>query len=277
MNGLNKILALLLLPAILVASAQRAPAQIAAAQAASSQSACSDWKNGVFHVYLKHEGGTHYVVYRDGDNETEINLNKGDSTVWKVKWLDDCTYSVHYLSGNTPIPRHVADHLQHHDLIYKMKKATPDYYTYSEYWDNARGLSLESDTVWLSEKASSAYNPYVRAAGGDTSGCAVLYLYRPKKVALSLSAMPLYLNDINLCSMKNGGHFIFLVPRAGTYTLSAKLLGTEQSLPLQIEPGKKYFIQCTMNWGVYSAGLRNYKLVLQQVPEDQGNTEFHAN
>jgi|GEM_PF-5201360 hypothetical protein len=266
MNGIHKLLTLLLLPAALVAYVPDAAAQ----------AACADWKNGVFHVYLKHEGGAHYVIYRDGDKETEINLNKGDSTVWKVQWLDDCTYSVHYLSGNTPITRHTSEYLQRHNLVYKIKKATPNYYTYSEFWDNARGLSLESDTVWLSEKASSAYNPHVRSAGGDTTGCAVLYLYRQKKIALSLSVMPLYLNNVSLCNMKNNGHFIFLLPKAGTYTLSAKLLGAEQSLPIQVEPGKKYFIQCTMNWGVYS-GLRNYKLVLQQVPADQGNTEFHAN
>ena len=67
--------------------------------AQSKAPSCAELKEGVFHSYPKNSA-EHYISIREGNQVHEINLTTGDSSLWQIKWLEDCIYSLKYVSGN---------------------------------------------------------------------------------------------------------------------------------------------------------------------------------
>ena len=49
---------------------------------------CEDIKNGVFYSYPKNVS-KQYQLTRKGDIQKETDLITGDSSIWKVTWLND--------------------------------------------------------------------------------------------------------------------------------------------------------------------------------------------
>ena len=206
----------------------------------------------------------------------------GDSTVWKVNWVDDCTYTLKYISGGK-IDEETFKILKKHKLAYEITKVTNDYYLYKGYLDNSSNNLIQSDTMWLTEKVNITNNELFRQipdAGilrknhfSDTSKYAVLYLYRPGKITNSLGNYLLYFNDNILCVAKNNSGFIFKIMKEGQYNISSRLYKDESAVQLDVKFGKTYYVKSMIHWAI-SKRLYNFKLETAIVSPDTGIEEF---
>lgn len=59
---------------------------------------CKDFRTGTFVL----EGDTNYKFVRTSDTQIETNLSTGDTTVFDITWLDDCSYRLNFREGYYP-------------------------------------------------------------------------------------------------------------------------------------------------------------------------------
>ena len=112
---------------------------------------CSSIGNGTFYAYPKNSD-EQYMYIRNGDTQTERNQLTGDSSVWKINWLNGCVYTMQYVSGSAKVDAGVKDFLQEHKLAIKIETVTSGYYVYKSYADKVSGNFLSADTMWLQPK-----------------------------------------------------------------------------------------------------------------------------
>jgi len=243
---------------------------------------CGAFRKGVFHVYQS-STGNHYILYRNGSTEKEVIDGKEDSTIWNIQWQGDCDYTLEYVSGNIPLTDKEEKFLRKHKLAYHLQPAGADNCVYTETIDKPTGTLIEKDTIRLHEVAISLHPAPValqlrseaalrQLHFSDTSHYAVVYIYRPKKLKLSLSPYNMYINDNLVCVMKNNSGFMFAVFREGDITLKSQLAKDTCSLTLTIQFGKRYYVRSTNEWGIHWTG--NSKLAMAAVPAAQGKDEF---
>ncbi len=246
--------------------------------------ACSNLKNGIFYSYPKNTSDR-YISVREGEIQTEVNLKNGDTTVWQVSWLNDCSYVVKYVSGAKTASKDVIDVLKKHKLVYEMGKVTDDYYVFTGHFDKTSNTAFQNDTMWLHEKAVVANNELFKLVTNqnvlrkehfsDTSKYALLCLYRPGKVTNSLSSFLVYFDDNLMYVAKNNSGAIFKVLKEGIFTLKSRLYKDESSLKLSVEFGNRYYVKSMIHWGIYSR-LYNFKLEMASVPPEVGKVEFES-
>src|SRR3954447_22153095 len=84
---------------------------------------CNDVKTGVFHIYPKNSAD-HYIDVREGEFVRETKANTSDSSLYKISWLNDCTYSLQYLSGSEKMTEEMSKFLKKHRMVYEMQNVT---------------------------------------------------------------------------------------------------------------------------------------------------------
>lgn len=243
---------------------------------------CEDLKYGIFHYYPKNSSD-HDVNIREGEFVREINSKSGDSIIWQIKWVDECVYSLKYISGNRPIPEENLKFIKKHKLVYEIGRITKDYYLFKGYVDKVSDLPIQTDTMWLNEKINRVSNEVFKpvannsilkkAKFSDTSKYAVLYLYRPKKLSNSLGNYFVYFDDNLMCVAKNNSGYIFKILKEGTFEVKSKLLKDESAVKVNVKFGKAYYIKSSIKWGITSR-LYNFKLEMANVSPEVGIPEF---
>lgn len=63
---------------------------------------CKGFKTGKFTLTDKTIAGK-YIIERNDSLQIEIDLNKGDTSKYKVTWVNDCEYQLHILEGRDEI------------------------------------------------------------------------------------------------------------------------------------------------------------------------------
>jgi hypothetical protein len=244
---------------------------------------CSALKTGVFYSYPKNTADK-YVTYREKGIAKEYDLVKGDSSIWKVDWKDDCTYSLKYVSGSAKLNPEMADFFRKHTLLYTIREATADYYVFNTFLDKLKGIRLGSDTMWMRKKLNhvptrlfeAVANPQAlkKARFSDTSQYAVVYLYRPGKFTNSINAdIMVSFDELPIAQTPNKTAYIFKVFQPGNHTFTSRLDKDESKAAVNIEMGKSYYVKSAINWGIYSLS-KNYKLEMIIMPEKEGKAEF---
>jgi hypothetical protein len=247
-----------------------------------STPACSGLGSGIYYSYPKNTHGR-YTFLREGTREKEFNLDTGDSTVWEIQWQGDCSYTMKFLSGNDPLTPGQQEFLKKHQVAFRVEKITGDYYIYAAYVDRVSHLFLEKDTIWLHEKVNPADNELHRFIPSeaallqlhftDTSRYAVIYLYRPAKLANSFSTFPVYCNDDLLWIARNKTGCLIRMLKEGEIELKSRLFKDEVSVKVNIQFGHVYYIKSMFHWGIPSS-LYNFKLEMAAVGPEQGQPEF---
>ena len=166
--------------------------------------ACADIHEGIFYNYPRNST-SQYADLREGEYLHETDITTGDTSLWKIKWNDDCTYTLSLVDMNGKNEKPTRELMKKHKLVFTIGNLTDDYYTFSGYLDKPNSVLLASDTMWLHEKVNiKGSHLFERIAGGDktkavrisnTATYALLYIYRPGKITLSLANYLLYLND----------------------------------------------------------------------------------
>ncbi|MEO6329832.1 MAG: hypothetical protein ABIO55_12915 [Ginsengibacter sp.] len=243
---------------------------------------CVDLKNGTFNSYPKNSS-EHYLLYRDGEFQKEVNTKTMDTVLWKVNWINDCVYSLQYLSGSVKITQEQSDLYKKHKLVYEIKNVTPDYFVFTGYLDKISTAILANDTVWMKEKLFIPDNNLFqevtkpstlkKAHFSDTSKYAVLYIYRPGKVACSIVDNIIYFDDNLMCVETNKSAHIFKILKEGKFKIMAKANKKEAVMQLEVDFGKKYYLKAASKFG-HCTLETCCSPQLTTVEEDKGATEF---
>lgn len=109
----------------------------------------------------------------------------------------------------------------------------------------------------------------------DTSRYAIVYLYRPRKLTLSLSGFPVYCNDTLFWIARNRTGCLVKILKEGEMEWKSKLFKDESSVKVNIQFGHVYYIKSMIHWGI-SSRLYNFKLEMADVSPDIGRPEFEA-
>ena len=117
-----------------------------------SQSAvtCKDLKTGRFYYYPQ-TASDRLVYSREGELQKEINLTTGDTSLWEIEWLNDCTYTLQYMGGNKSEGAYYALYKKHKAII-QIISVTNEYFIYKGYRDKISDIVTSTDTLWLKEK-----------------------------------------------------------------------------------------------------------------------------
>ena len=243
---------------------------------------CSDVHEGIFYNYPKNSPDK-YVDIREGDYVRERNLVTGDTSLWKMKWNDDCTCTMSLVDMNGKLEQQTRDLIKKHKLVFAINRLTDDYYTYTGYLDKTSNAPLVTDTIWLHEKVNIVSNElfkrvpenevFKKKVFNDTSAYALLYVYRPGKTTLSLASYLVYFDNNLMCIAQNNTGFLFKILKEGKFELKSRLNKDEASLPLNIQFGKTYFVKTMLQWGMYKH-LSNYKLENKEMTKEEGFADF---
>src|SRR5438034_11734209 len=82
---------------------------------------------GEFHTYPKNTS-SYFIIRRQDDLQKEIDARTGDSTIWKVRWHKDNTYTLKFVSSSDKRVSLNAYYLKHHDVVYNVPTITKDFY-----------------------------------------------------------------------------------------------------------------------------------------------------
>ena len=239
---------------------------------------CLDIKTGIFHIYPKNSPD-HYVDRREGEFVIETKMNTVDTSLYKINWLNDCTYALQYLSGSEKMTDKMVKFLKKHKLVYEILTVTNNYYVYKGYIDKRSNLPISTDTVWFNEKDTAVNNTIYKQVSlreamiKDTSNYALLYLYRPGKITNSLSDYLIYFNDNIMCLAKNNSGYIFKIFKEGKFELKSRLLKDESVIDIEVKKGETYYIKSMIHWGVKSR-FYNFKLEMAEENKEVGQAEF---
>ena len=112
---------------------------------------CTAIYTGRFFQYKK-ENQLYSTIVRQDSLQTEINTQTGDTSYWKIRWTDNCTFSCQYLSGLKSKSEQELDFYKQSILFFKIKTLEKDYYTYdAELKFNSQSNTF-SDTLWRRTK-----------------------------------------------------------------------------------------------------------------------------
>ena len=246
---------------------------------------CSSVKNGIFFSYPKNSADK-YVSKREGLYQNEKNLLTGDSTVYKVEWIDNCKYTLKLLTSSGKMTAAEKDFWENHKLVYTITGIDKNYYTYNGYADKSSNLLLTTDTMWLNEKINYLSNELIQPLKNetilkkshftDTSKYAVLYLYRAGKFAASQVDMLTYFDDNLICDSRSGSAFIFKILKEGNFKLLSVSNMNKKftELPLSIKFGQKYYVNSSAKFTINMSSL--YTPALKLVDADKGAEEFQT-
>lgn len=224
-----------------------------------------------------------YADMRNGDIQSEKNLITGDSSLWKIKWQNDCTYTMQYISGNIKMSVEQVVFFQTHKILTKIETVTAEYYVYKTYIDKAAGAFITADTMWMQPKIIPGNNKLFeqvltnaalkKLKFSDTSSYALLYVYRPGRFTGSKGEYIVYFDDNAMCVSKNNTALIFKIFKEGSFKLSAKLF-TQKLIEekIEIEFGKSYYLKAGLKFtGTTGSG---WKPDMKIVEEAKGVEEF---
>lgn len=211
---------------------------------------CEDLKNVTFYSYPKNSADR-YKTERNGDIQKETNLKTGEFTTWKIKWPNDCIYSLKYESGKMTEAEHKI--VDKYKVITRITSVAPEYYTYECHLENLRNPIIVTDTAWLVEKKQVSDNTLFIAVNPDTikskalknnSGYALLYVYRKGKFFCSKADYLVYFDTNLMYAATNRSQYVFKIFKEGKFKLSARISDKKtKDLELDIKFGSKYYVE----------------------------------
>lgn len=109
---------------------------------------CNAIHKGRFYFYPK-SSNKKYKIIRDGKIQKEITLSTDDTAIYKINWIDDCTYTLDHISGGIKIP----EGIKKKPIIYtQFVSITSDYYLFKPCMDSLNSKYCLKDTMWSKAK-----------------------------------------------------------------------------------------------------------------------------
>lgn len=114
---------------------------------------------------------------------------------------------------------------------------------------------------------SSALKAQQNSTGSNDNNYATLYLYRFYN-GMAIQPYGVKLNDSLICYMESGSAFEVKIAKTGKVLLTAKTESTRK-LELNLKPGEKYYILCTLD-----PGFMQYNANLKLVSNEKGEKQY---
>jgi hypothetical protein len=116
---------------------------------AIGQNKCENLKKGTFYSYS--EDGIESIFTRSGNMQKYVTPAREDSSIWQIKWLNNCTYTLKFLQGNT-FPEGQVEFIKQHTFFITIIDITDKYYVYESHIDDFTGRFISIDTLWKEHK-----------------------------------------------------------------------------------------------------------------------------
>lgn len=111
----------------------------------------SSIRSGTFFQYDK-DAQLQTTIIRNDSLQIEVNARTGDTSVWRVQWLDSGAYYCKILSlPKSKSPNEVATY-NRSALLIKLRKLTESYYTYQAELTTDGETGIVNDTLWRLRK-----------------------------------------------------------------------------------------------------------------------------
>ncbi len=227
----------------------------------AQQNNCSQLKDVTLYSYPRNSIDQ-YKVVRSGRNQVAYNLKTGDSSVYTVKWDKDCRYSLTFVSSSEKKSAAELEVLKTYKFAYNIVAAMPDYYVYTLYLNGVGNTRMEhshlsTDTAWLKPvtvpgnqelfRALKEKPSYLKKHFNDTSSYAIVYLYRPSRLPAMGANFNVYYDGDFVYPATNGSKIAYKVYKEGRIKLFAKHNYVEAILPLDVQFGHTYYVECAMD------------------------------
>lgn len=242
---------------------------------------CAALKEGVFYFYPKNSNSK-YALYRNKDEQKEVNLENGDSTIWSIKWINDCTYILKFKStSNKKISAEEKELNSKHKFVYSITKTGKGFYIFRGTIDKVNNQVILEDTMWMNEKTQPQNSELFKLIKSErdihrlreTSHYAILYIYRPHKLANGLGSYLIYFDNVPMCVMENNSGFVFKILKEGTFPITSRLLNDEAAAKVEFKFGNTYYVKAGIRWTI-TKKLNNFKLEMEQMSNEKGEAEF---
>lgn len=109
---------------------------------------CSRFKTGKFIYFIKFQN-TKYLVERNDSFQTETNQITGSVNKYEIKWLDECSYELKFISKvpEDTAPNEMMNKTRAIPLKTTILKSTEDYYVFEA---KKEGIPMVlRDTMWV--------------------------------------------------------------------------------------------------------------------------------
>src|SRR6476620_4513361 len=120
-----------------------------------AQPTCSSLRNSISYSYWP-ESSEHFITIIEGNKLTDIVGNLNDTVIYRIDWIDSCTFSMQYLSGGNKLPEKILNFNKEHIFYNKIDKITDEYVVSRTFQDKLKGRMLKRDTSWFSPKVAMA-------------------------------------------------------------------------------------------------------------------------
>lgn len=112
-----------------------------------NSSNCSSIKKADFYFYPSNSQ-KQFLIVRNNSLQKEIDINTGDTSFWKVKWLGPCIFTLSFLRRSQPISNEELLFFNSHKTIVEVLKVTPNYYVFKGGLDSIAKAGSITDTLW---------------------------------------------------------------------------------------------------------------------------------
>lgn len=108
---------------------------------------CNSVHKGEFYFYPK-SSNKKYKIIRDAKIQKEITLINNDTSVFKIDWIDDCTYTLEHISGGAKLP----EGMKRPKIYTQFITIKNNYYLFKACMDSIKSKYCLNDTMWTKSK-----------------------------------------------------------------------------------------------------------------------------
>jgi hypothetical protein len=116
----------------------------------SSSKTCEQYRKGTFYYhFVDHDAVVQYTMIRNDSVQTETNMKTGNISKYKIHWINNCSYELHFLEGTEVLPRERLELKKGMVLRTTIISGTNSYYCFNS-TSNLTDRVL-NDTIWLKQ------------------------------------------------------------------------------------------------------------------------------
>jgi hypothetical protein len=114
---------------------------------------CNKVKEGVFYFYPKNDKNG-YIITREKNTQKEVNLFKGDTTLWRVEWKSACNFNLKFITKSKPLSDFEKRYYNAHLVVVNILEVTTEFYVYKSGIDSIENRHSIIDTIWFKPRVN---------------------------------------------------------------------------------------------------------------------------
>lgn len=107
---------------------------------------CSSVQRGCFYLYPKGKENE-FLIFRNDSIQTEIESKTRDTSFWRIKWLNSCSYCLDFITQSSPLSKEDIIFLKSQAIRIEILEVRRKFYIFEGYLSNNNSKPTR-DTVW---------------------------------------------------------------------------------------------------------------------------------